>query len=420
MRRCIERFGERFAAALTLVLVAVDAHGVSFSLDGRFKAFGSDAYLPDGDAQREADGSPVLDGGVDLRLMLKGEEGPFHLIADLSTIDVGGDSFAFGRAPGRTLDQTPRDDNGRFMDLTWTLTDGDRYRAYQRFDRLAVEYRAEDFGITVGRQAVTWGSGIVFQPLDLFAPFAPTTVDRDYKPGEDVILFDHLIGEGDDLQVLGVFRRDLEGHREASEDSFGAKWHVVAGERELDFVVGRHYEDGVFGGGLHAPIGGALFRTDVLATDLHDGSWVFSGVANVDYSLTLAGRNTYVFAEYFRNGFGVAASAVDLARLPERLRVRLARGEVFNVMRDYSALGVNVEWHPLWTQTLTWIANWHDGSSLVQSELRFEPGNSTRLDLGVLDSLGSKGDEYGSIPLPGTPFTTGGGVQAYLRFVYFR
>jgi hypothetical protein len=305
------------------------------------------------------------------------------------------------------------------MDLTWTVEDGDRHRTYQRFDRLAAEYRGEGFGVTVGRQAVSWGSGIVFQPLDLFAPFAPTTVDRDYKPGEDVILVDRLTGGSGDLQILGVFRRDEEGHRDASEDSFGAKWHVVAGDREIDVVAGRHYEDEVFGGSFHSPIGGALFRTDVLATDVHDGAWIFSGIANVDYSFTVRGRNTYVFAEYFRNGFGIVDSSVDPTRLPERLRVRLVRGEVFNVMRDYGALGVNVEWHPLVTQTLTLIANLHDGSHLVQSELRYEPGNSMRVDFGVLDSLGHKGDEYGAIPLPPSAFTTGGGTQIYLRFVHF-
>ena len=413
MRRRVEGVVAALCFASSSVLAT------TVSLDGRFKAFGSDAYLPDGDVQREDDGSPVLDGGVDLRLMFKAEQGRFHLLADASTIYEGGDSFAFGRAPGRTLDQTPRDDDRRFMDLTWTIEDGDRQRVYQRFDRLAVDYRAEDFNVTIGRQAVTWGSGIVFQPLDLFAPFAPTTVDRDYKPGEDVIVYDQLLGGGDDVQVLGVFRRDEDGHRSAAQDSFGAKWHVVAGERELDLIAGRHYEDAVFGGSFHSPVGGALLRTDVLATDVHDGDWIFSGVANIDYSFTLGGRNTYVFAEYYRNGFGVVASEVDVTRLPERLRVRLARGEVFNVMRDYTALGVNVEWHPLWTQTLTWIANLHDGSSLVQTELRYEPGNSTRVDVGVLDSLGEKGDEYGAIPLPPTEFTTGGGVQAYLRFVLF-
>ena len=35
---------------------------------------------------------------------------------------------------------------------------------------------------------MSWGNGLVFQPMDLFNPFTPTAVDRDYKPGNDLLL----------------------------------------------------------------------------------------------------------------------------------------------------------------------------------------------------------------------------------------
>ena len=40
---------------------------------------------------------------------------------------------------------------------------------------------------------------------------------------------------------------------------------------------------------------------------------------------------SWAFFEYFRNGFGARGGEVDLARVSEALRLRLARGEVFNV-----------------------------------------------------------------------------------------
>ena len=95
------------------------------------------------------------------------------------------------------------------MDLTWTLEDGPRHENIQRFDRLARRIPRRTLGRDVGRDAISWGSGIVFQPLDIFAPFAPTTVDRDYKPGEDLVKVDGVTEHGSDWQLLGVFRRNL-------------------------------------------------------------------------------------------------------------------------------------------------------------------------------------------------------------------
>lgn len=409
---------------LRLLLIALAAAGAlsarAWEIDGRAKLFGSDAWLPHDDLQNSMSGSPAYDASADLRSMFRDEIGGWHLIADHTLLYEVGDTYAFVNVPEQTLDQTPRGDQRRYVDLTWKLEDGERHQFLTRFDRLAIEYRAQRWGVTVGRMAVSWGSGIVFQAIDLFAPFAPTTVDRDYKPGEDLVLADGLFEGGSDWELLGVFRSDTENQHTTSVDSFGGKWHGAIGATEFEVLGGRHYRDGVFGASLHQPLGGALMRTDWLLTDVEDGDVVVSGVVNIDYSFEWLTRNWYVFGEYFRNGFGTNEQPIDLADLPKALRDRLLRGEVFTIMKDYSALGARLEWHPLVTQTLTWIANLHDDSSLLQTQLSYESSDAQMFELGVLTNLGHAGDEYGGIPLgaaaPG--FTIGGGTQLYLRWTY--
>src|SRR5262245_18518007 len=300
----------------------------AWELNGRAEGFGVAQFLEEDDIQRAVVGTPTYEGSADLRLMFRDTAASWHFIADLVTLYEVGDQFAFVSSPENTLDQSPRNDRLRFMDLTWTLDKGDRHDVIQRFDRLAVEYRAEHWGVTVGRDAVSWGGGIVFQPLDLFAPFAPTTVDRDYKNGEDLIKVDGVTESGGDWQLLGVFRRKLDGERTTSVDAFGAKWHGTIGETEYELMGGRNYQDDVFGVSLRHSIGGALARTDWLVTDLDDGGTKVSGIANIDYSFTLFERNAYVFGEYFHSGFGVDHDPVDLTKLPQALRDRLLRGEL--------------------------------------------------------------------------------------------
>ncbi len=387
-------------------------------LDARLKWFGNVDRLPEHDVGRRLSGDTAYDQSLDLRLMASGRRGDFSWLVHDSTIVVQGDGLAAGPF-GAVLDQTALSDDRRFVDLTWTLDDGDRHRIVNRLDRLAMRYRHGSWSVTAGREAVSWGNGIVFQPFDLFNPFAPTTVDQDYKTGDDLLLVEHSLGHGGSVDLLAVGRRDASGDRTADAASFAAKVHRFIGRAEVDLMAARHFRDRVLGAGLRFPVGGALVRSDVVATRLESGTWKVSGIVNADYSLLAAGRNLYVFGEYFHSAFGVSRLPDDPAGYPEPLVTRLARGELFNLMRNYLAVGGTYEWHPLWTQSTTVIGNLDDGSVLLMAELSHEPGDHQHIDLGVVAPLGSRGEEFGGVPVAGRRLTAGGGTRLYLRWVYY-
>ena len=405
------------AAVLGALLVAPPAAALEF--DARIKAFGTVAALPGHDVQRILDESPALDASFDLRLMFRESAGPFEFIVDHSTSMISGDSFAFLNAPGATLDQTPAGDAGRAFDLSWEIEDGSRHRSWHRFDRLAVRYRRTDWSVTLGRQAVSWGNGLVFQPMGLFTPFAPTTVDQEYKPGDDLLMIERLFADGSDINLLVVGRKDESGDLDWDSSSAAVKWHGFIGQGELELVAARHYRDEVLAIGARVPIGGALARSDIVATRVHGSGWKLSGIVNVDYTLAFLQRTAHVFAEYFHNGFGVHDLPETPLALPPDLVARLGRGEVFNLMRDYAAVGANVIWHPLWSQSVVLIGNLQDGSALLQTSVTYEPGDHQRVQLGWLEMLGGAGKEYGGVPLAGDVITRGGASTLFARWVYY-
>lgn len=401
------------------VLALWGAVAQGLELDVRAKWFANVGFLPEEDLQRQASGTPTFDDNLDLRLMVRQRVGSFTLLADHTTTLLRGDALASGTPAGITLDQAAVTDARRALDLTWELDDGDNHLLVHRFDRLAVQYRQGPWGVTVGRQAVSWGNGLVFQPLDLFNPFAPTTVDQDYKAGDDLLLVERALPRGGNVQLLAVARRDDTGERSADSSSLAAKWHRFVGNGELELVAGRHFEDRMAAAALRFPLGGALMRGDLLATRLDSGTWKVSGVVNMDYSLVLGGRNLYLFGEYFHNAFGVSSLPDTPAGYPEALSERLARGELFNLMRNYLAAGGTYEWHPLWNQALTLITNLDDGSTLLQTQIGYEPGDRQRLELGLVAPLGAPGDEYGGVPVAGDNLTVGGGERVYFRWAYY-
>jgi hypothetical protein len=410
-----------------LLLLLPMAHVSALDTDLRLKLFSTGSALPEQDVQRLLDGTPSYDHTLDLRTMLRHDAGKVHVLLDHSLVWLGGDGIALGRGPNVVVDQTVTDDDRRWVDLTWQIDDGKRHTSFHRLDRLALQWQPGNWNFTLGRQAVSWGSGIVFQPLDLFSPFSPTVVDRDYKGGEDLLLVDRLLDNGHDLQLLHVIRRDDERHVTSEVSSTAFKWHGFAGIFEFEVLAAEHYDERVVGVSLRVPVGQALVRSDIVANKYEstggDDSWRYSGILNLDYSFVVRQHNAYVFAEYFHNDWGVKDLPASIAALPDALAERLGRGELFNLMRDYVAVGGSYEWHPLVNQTLTLISNLHDSSTLAQMQVSYSPGDHQSLEVGWIEPLGAAGDEFGGVPVLDLGFgqtaTTGGASRFYLRWVYF-
>lgn len=385
--------------------------------DMRLKWYTAAQSLPAGDALRELTGERLpLAHNADMRLMWRRQAGSLRFHVDHSATWLHSDAAGAG-SPSLTLDQTPTGDDGRLLDLSWNLGGGGRGAFLHRFDRLAVEYRSPSLAVAVGRQAVTWGGGLVFQPMDLFNPFAPTAVDQDYKAGDDMVRVERLFPNGSDLQLLAVARRNAAGDARADAASLAMKYRANVGENEVEFMASRHYGGQAYGVGLRIPAGGALLRSD-LVWAREDGALTLSGVVNVDYSFVVAETIVHVFGEYYHNGFGVARLPADLRRLPAPLTARVGRGELFNLMRNYVALGTSFRWHFLVNQSVAAIANLHDSSFAVQTSLTFDASDASRLQAGFAKPFGRRGAEFGGVTV-GEGLTVGGGAQGFLRFVYF-
>ena len=385
-------------------------------IEARVKWYSTARSLPARDGQRRASGkSTTVDHHADLRLMWRREAGPLSLNVHHSTTWLEGDTLA-GTSPGLAFDQTPTGDERRLIDLTWNVEESAGRRILHRFDRLAAEYRTEGWRVTLGREAVGWGGGFFFQPMDLFSPFAPTTIDQDYPAGDDLLLVERLFESGSELQAVAVGRRGRDGKRGWDSSSVAARYRGHVGENEIELMASRHHGDPVFGVGVRIPAGGALLRSDLTWTRAEDGA-VVSGLVNADCTFAVKGTPVYVFGEYFHNGFGVARLPGDLGRLPAPLVDRVGRGEAFNLMRNYLAAGTTFRWNYLLSQSLSVIANLHDASLVTVAHLTWNTSDASSLQTGITASLGDTGDEFGGVAV-GEGLTVGGGERAFVRFVY--
>jgi hypothetical protein len=289
-------------------------------------------------------------------------------------------------------------DSRELLDLSHTLSRSDSHLVLGRVDRLSVGYTRGPLALRLGRQALSWGNGLVFQVFDFFNPFAPDALDKEYKPGDDMLTAQWLFSNGDDLQGVVVPRRaDRSLPLTGAESSAALKWRHLQGSYQIELLGAEHYQDTIVGLALSGNAGGGVWRVDIIQTFTQNGSAVMSLVSNYDRSWVLGKKNVYGFVEYFRNGFGATGFAQGLEGLDPRLVERLSRGEIFSLGRDEFAGGFRIEWTPLTIFEFTALIDPIGPSAYLLPQLHHELQQNLDVDAGVQLNIGGRGTEYGGV-----------------------
>ena len=412
-------------AWLLLLIGAVAlADDKPWELGGHTKLRFIGTTFPSDSVFRQLAGSESLDLEGDLRLNFKAAPERWTFNADYQLIGLYGDRVEYTRdLPSAIEVFAPRlpDDRRRLFDFTKVMHDRDKAALLHRLDRFWAGYASEKAVVRVGRQAISWGNGLFYAPMDLVNPFDPAAIDTEYKAGDDMVYLQYLQDSGNDLQAAAVVRRNpQDGEVEAEQATFAVKYHGFVGGSEYDLLVAGHYDDVVLGlGGTWSP-GGAVLRGDLVVTDTDSDTYV-QLVANWTYSWTWRGRNMSGALEYHFNGFGQHDGRYDpqsLAGNPDLL-ARLARGETFTLGRHYLAGSVLIEMSPLWTLTPTLLANVTDPSGLLQILTSRSLSDNVTF-LGSLNvPVGPGGSEFGGIASgTGLYLSSGPGIFAQLAWYF--
>ena len=406
-------------------------YNINTQWGGHLKLSVSASWIDDDSPYTIIDKGPYYDSSIDARLKNKTYLTDYAFItAHYEMIYSGGDTRdnqnelrqlypdLFGT---HLLSQSTMDDNSRFFDLTKTIQESDRHVLYHRMDRLSLTLQPDWGTICIGRQAITWGNGLVFNPMDLFNPFAPTDVERDYKVGDDMISAQLPLHDIGDIQTLYMPRRDpTDRHTSSSRSSFAGKLHFSASIYEFDMMAAQHYNDNIFGLGITGYVANAAWRLDVVGTVLDDESQeddYLSLVANIDYSWVWWKKNFYGFLEFCYNGLGDTdySDAISNTSVTERI----SRGDIYFLGREYLSAGIRVELHPLLQAHLTVINNLSDPSGIIQPRIVWDITQDFQFKFGGNIFYGDSQTEFGGFTIPNTIYKYSPSNNAYITLTYF-
>ena len=412
MRREPRAWLAALALCATLAAGRAEAQASDNGLHGRLELQDALQVSP-GDSLDAALGArEANDALANLRLIWEPTWGRWSFaLHDVLSVQVG-PSVAIARSERTLIPEPPT----TLLNLTATLADHDRVLATDTIDRLSVAYGTPALVVRVGRQAITWGSGLVFRPMDLFDPFSPTATDTEYKPGVDMIYVQRLFPGGSDLQVIVAPLPAVRGGPVTAEASAVAlHFETTIAGHQTTLLLAHDDGDWVAGLGVNGALGGATWNVELVPTFLRSGGTAVSGLANISDAITLGGKNATVFAEYFHNGFGVVGPAT-VATLPPDLLARLNRGQIFNVRRDYLAGGLTLEATPLLTLSPSIIVDVNDGSLFLLFAATYSLADNASLIAGVQAPIGPAGSEFGGLPIsPINPLLLSPPGQVYLQ-----
>jgi len=403
----------RRSCLLLLLLPALASADLSTEFGGhtKFRAVGQ--TYPENSVFRDVVGSDSLDVAAILRLNLKLKSGNWTFDSAYQLLGLQGEGLKLSR---------PLNDDRRLFNLTDVISESRDSVILQRLDRLWLGYTSEKAVVRVGRQALSWGNGLAFAPMDLVNPFDPASIDTEYKTGDDMVYVQFLQDNGNDVQVAYVARRNLRtGNADSDEATAAVKYHGFAGESDYNFLVARSYGDPVVGLGASRGIGGAVWSADLVGTDTERDTYV-QFVTNLMYSWNWADKNMSGAIEYYFNGFGQKDGQYDplsLASNPDLL-VRLSRGELFTMGRHYISGNVMIEMTPLWTVTPTVFVNVADPSALLQVVTSYSLSDNMTFLGSINVPIGPDGSEFGGIE-SGSPdryLSRGAGLFAQLAWYF--
>ncbi len=394
-----------------LIIIGIaDSTDAEFQIGGYYKNFsiGLDSPLPD---------EPII-GAVNNRLRLNWAYVP----ADAVSFDLSYDIGSRIQDPSLFFEPTivgaANSLRYRVVDFDSEIYPGESdtvgsFGLFQNFDRVSVAYTGGFGDITIGRQAIAWGSARVVNPTDVLAPYAYNQLDTEDRIGVDAVRVQIPIGVLGEFDAGYVFGQDLALEKSA----FYVRSQLNAAATDFSILLLGFREHLMTGFDLARGIGGAGFWFEgayVYADAIEGENGEVETYLRTSIGLDYSFRGViYGFIEYHFSGAGAGKPADYLDNLAKPANTD---GAVYLMGRHYIVPGLTCQISPLMSLSSFVLWNVSDLSVLPSVQIEYNLAQDVYLSAGGFIGIGKRAVTEGEE----TQFRSEFGGYSNVYFLSFR
>jgi hypothetical protein len=286
-----------------------------------------------------------------------------------------------------------------YFNLKWTWLEENDMDGFSEIDRLYLDWYLGDIELTAGRQRISWGTCLVWNPTDLFNPFDILDFDYEERPGTDAVQVQYYTGS------LSQFNLAFTPGRESNDVIYAGRyttnhWNydfaIIAGWQRNSLRLAFNWAGQLADGGFRGEILYSDPKLKYTSIDLFSLTWqqihltrpYLTAALSYDYTFS---NSLYIHTEYLYNGLGTTDKAgsrrFDIIYTGE---LTPARQSIFQEFAYQIS--------PLLRADIFFILNPNDLSWIAAPSLQYSLATNWEIYLLAFPTGGDKGTEYGGYP----------------------
>ncbi|HKI79004.1 MAG TPA: hypothetical protein VKA26_10720 [Ignavibacteriaceae bacterium] len=276
------------------------------------------------------------------------------------------------------LNQVAR--NRQLINLKWEISSGNRHLVNHYIDRFYLRKGFDWGNVIIGRQRISWGTGRIWNPTDLFNPINPANFSKIEKDGADAVSLTYYLGNFTDLNIVynpqDKFKENNAAFRfRTNFETYDLS--IIGGYFDRRYIAGFDFAGNLWVAGIRGE--------GIISMDKNDLSKNYSKfVFGIDNQFT---SKLYGLVEYQYNGRGITDKySYDLQGL--------ANGEIINLNKNYLFLSSAYQITPLFAGTISNNINLNDGSGFVSISGDYSMTGNSTFTLGGFFTYGQEYTEY--------------------------
>ncbi|MDP3979877.1 MAG: hypothetical protein Q8Q33_00530 [Chlamydiota bacterium] len=202
---------------------------------------------------------------------------------------------------------------GTWLDLDTEILDHDDVLWRHSLYRGYMELRTEILSLSIGRQRIDWAVTRLWNPLDLFNPILPQSIEQTERVGVDAVNFELFLSDLSKIQFVYAPQDSLK------DSSMAGRYIVTVGTYDYSLMFGEFRNAELIGISFDGYIKDAGFRGEA-TVNLEEGEDFIR--ASIGYDYTFA-NGVYALLEYFYNGKNKDVLSFDnQVNIPEIITVK--------------------------------------------------------------------------------------------------